>query len=429
MNNPNTKLFFILLLLILSLNSIVAAPINIPLGGNAYLTKGVRGVKITNEGIGEWKDLSTVISSWFRINRTGKLNLSIRAKSLSDNTVIKVTVIGNSYIVNLSGKEWTIYPVANDIAIDKAGYVKIDIEGVSKSGEYFAELSDIVIDGTCTQSALNYVNDFSHYFGRRGPSVHLKYPFPNEDIEYFYNEITVPEGEDVVGSYYMTNGFGEGYFGIQVNSETERRVLFSVWSPYDTQDPNDIPEEYQIKKLRQGEGVHIGEFGNEGSGGQSYLIYPWKAGETYKFVTHVRPDGKGNTIYTAYFYATDENRWRLIASFMRPHTDTWYKSAYSFLENFIPNQGYIKRKVLFGNQWAVTAKGKWIEITDAVFTYDATARRQVRTDYKGGMKNESVFYLQNCGFFDDNTPYETKLNRKAGNKKPSVNLKKLHSLE
>lgn len=205
----------------------------------------------------------------------------------------------------------------------------------------------------------------------------------------------------------------------------ERRVLFSVWSPYDTQDPKDIPEEYRIKKLAQGEGVHIGEFGDEGSGGQSYLVYPWKADITYKFLTRVQPDGKGNTIFTSYFYATDENRWRLIASFSRPKTDTWYKGAYSFLENFIPNQGYISRKVLFGNQWAITTKGKWIPVTQATFTYDATARAGVRQDYKGGIEGH-FFFLQNCGFFNDNTTFGTKFERNAENCiKPKIDLKKL----
>ena len=39
-----------------------------------------------------------------------------------------------------------------------------------------------------------------------------------QDIEWFYSELTVPEGNDVIGSYFMANGFSEGYFGIQVNS-------------------------------------------------------------------------------------------------------------------------------------------------------------------------------------------------------------------
>jgi len=423
------KLFSFLINILLSASVISAAPINIPLAGNAYITHKKDGTKISDDGISEWKSAETIISSWFRINTAGKLNLSIRAKALSDNAKVLVSLNGKSYPVTLSSKEWTIYPIADGIEINQTGYLKVDIQGLEKDGDYFAELSDLVVDGSALQVEPNYVKDFSYYFGRRGPSVHLKYELPTTDnIEYFYNEVTVPEDNDVIGSYYMANGFGEGYFGMQANSESERRILFSVWSPHVTDNPEEIPENLQIKKMRQGEGVHIGEFGNEGSGGQSYLIYPWKAGETYKFLTQVRPDGKGNTVYTGYFYATDENRWRLIASFLRPQTDTWYKGAHSFLENFIPNQGYITRKVLFGNQWAVTDKGKWVELTDAVFTYDATARKKVRTDYKGG-KDGNKFFLQNCGFFNENTPFKAEFVRDKENKKPSVNFKQLQSLK
>src|SRR3546814_14463863 len=82
------------------------------------------------------------------------------------------------------------------------------------------------------------------YWGRRGPSVHLNYELPPEtNAELFYNEVTVPPNADVEGSFFMACGFGEGYFGFQVNSDTERRVLFSVWSPYKTDNPDDIPEE------------------------------------------------------------------------------------------------------------------------------------------------------------------------------------------
>jgi len=39
---------------------------------------------------------------------------------------------------------------------------------------------------------------------------------PIKDVEWFYNEIFVPKDCDVVGSYYMANGFQQGYFGMQV---------------------------------------------------------------------------------------------------------------------------------------------------------------------------------------------------------------------
>lgn len=405
-------------------------PINIPLGGNAYLIEDILGAKIIEEGVTAWSSPETVISTWFYTHGEGKMKLSIRAKSYDADTEIKIIVDGGTYRIPLWNDEWSIYTIEDSISYTK-GYIRVDIQGVSKSTEYFGEISDLIIDGDIVDTELNYVKDFSYYFARRGPSVHLNYPLPEkENIEYFYNEVTVPEGNDVIGSYFMATGFSGGYFGMQVNSETERKILFSVWSPYKTDNPNDIPEEDRVKTLRKGKGVHIGEFGNEGSGGQSYLRYPWQAGETYKFLQQVRPDGKGNTIFTAYFFSPKENEWQLIASFLRPRTDTWYKGAHSFLENFIPNQGSVTRKVLFGNQWAVTDKGKWIELTDAQFTYDATAKAKKRLDCKGGEEGDSLFYLQNCGFFSDGiTPYHTEFKRKGGNVKPQVNFNQLKKIK
>lgn len=111
----------------------------------------------------------------------------------------------------------------------------------------------------------------------------------------------------MIGTYFMANGFAEGYFGIQVNSEKERRILFSVWSPFHTDDPKSIPDDQKILLLKKGEGVYTGEFGNEGSGGQSFLRYNWQAETTYKFLLKGEPDGKGNTVYSAWFFAPENN--------------------------------------------------------------------------------------------------------------------------
>jgi hypothetical protein len=216
----------------------------------------------------------------------------------------------------------------------------------------------------------------------------------------------------------MSNGFGEGYFGIQVNRHDERRVLFSVWSPFSTDNPKDIPEDMQVKLLDKSEATHTGEFGNEGSGGQSYLIYPWKTGQTYKFLTRVKPDGKGSTVYTSYFY---DDKWILVASWLRPKTDTYYKRAHSFLENFNPENGYLSRKGLYHNQWACTKDGKWIELTEAGFSADETARKQARMDYKGGEEG-GRFFLQNGGFLNDYSSIGASFSRPATGKVPEIDL-------
>lgn len=426
------KILVLLISCIMSYSGIYAQTANgseiasIPMNGNTYITNGQRVRNFTSDaGITEWNNQSLKFSSWFKVTKEGDLNIALRTRTFGEGSQIRVIVDGTPFTVSLKNKTWSIVPVGQ-IKISKAGYVRIDFEGVEKKGDAYADISDIVISGVSAGEPLYFVREFETYWGRRGPSVHMGYTLPeNENIEWFYNEVTVPEGQDIIGSYYMSNGFSGGYFGMQANSEKERRVLFSVWSPFTTDNPEDIPEEDRIITLAKGEGVHIGEFGNEGSGGQSYLVYPWKAGNTYKFLTRIHPDGKGNTIFTSYFFATDENRWRLIASFQRPKTDTWYKGAHSFLENFIPEQGYITRRVLFGNQWAVTSKGKWIPVTQGRFTYDATAAAGVRQDYQGGIDG-NCFYLQNCGFFNENTAYRTVFDHSTTrNVNPKINLKKL----
>ena len=413
----------LLLIVLCSCLSTHTEKLVVGLAGNAYVTNGQGGAEITDEGVEHWSNPETVISVYFYLQQPTSTDLSLYAKGDSE---IKVSYGDESFNVRLKSDDFTEVHVGK-INISEAGYVRVNLQGVSKKSETFGEVKDLLLDNVTCES--NYINNgFSNYFGRRGPSVHLGYTLPEGDTEWFYNEVTVPEDGEIMGSYYMADGFGEGYFGMQYNSPTERRILFSVWSPFETEDPNLIPDEQKIKMLRRGKDVHIGEFGNEGSGGQSYLNYPWKAGETYKFLMQVTPDGKGNTVYTAYFYATDDKEWRLIASFLRPQTETWYKHAHSFLENFDPEQGYLSRKVIFGNQWARSKDGKWTRLNEARFTHDATAKAQVRLDYQGGQTDDNRFYLKMGGFFNENVPMGTKFYCEPTGKEPEIDFEALKRL-
>ena len=70
------------------------------------------------------------------------------------------------------------------------------------------------------------------FTGGARTSVHLRYSVPQgKALTYAYSELTVPETLGPLGTFYMANGFGEGYFGMQVNGPSERRVLFSIWAP------------------------------------------------------------------------------------------------------------------------------------------------------------------------------------------------------
>lgn len=397
--------------------------LKVELNGNAYVIAGREGARISEQGLTQWSGLTSVVSVYFYLHQPEELTLLLNARGQS---VVNVTCNGKKKRVKLSSDQFSDIPVGK-MSVKTPGYVRVDITGVKKNGESFGEISALVLDGL--KGKASYVKDFSPYWGRRGPSVHLAYALPEQETEWFYNEIRVPERGEVMHSYYMAAGFGEGYFGMQFNSPTERRILFSVWSPFETQDPKQIPESDRIKMLRRGEGVHIGEFGNEGSGGQSYLKYPWKAGQTYRFLMGVRPDGKGNTVYTAYFFATEEAKWRLVASFLRPKTNTWYTHAHSFLENFSPEQGYLSREVEFTNQWALGKDGVWRRAHQATFTHDATASAGVRLDYQGGLvADQSAFYLKMGGFFNESTLLRSKFERTSAGEMPEIDFAELEKL-
>ncbi len=399
------------------------AQIVVPLGGNAFASQS-KNASITKNGIENWTDPETSFKIYVRFAKKGTLSITLNQLSqVNGNTELSLSINNQVKKVLLNQKD--VSSPVGEWTIKDTGYVAIQLKGIKKSGTTFPVIGSLLLSGTAVDAKTAYVKDNEgnyFYWGRRGPSVHLTYQLPEKtDIEWFYNEVVVPKGEDIQGSYFMANGFAEGYFGMQVNSPTERRILFSVWSPFQTDNPKEIPESLKIKLLRKGKDVFTGEFGKEGSGGQSYLKYDWKAGQTYSFLTQVMPSGDNNTTYTSYFFAPEEGKWKLIASFKRPQTQTYLKRPHSFLENFLPEFGNQTRKVLFKNQWVCDSKGVWTELNQARFTTDNTGNKAYRMDYGGGLSGSS-FYLRNCGFFDDLTIPKTTFKRKLIDAKPLINF-------
>ena len=386
----------------------------VALAGNAFITSAPAGAAevINDNGLANWNNASTVTSAYFRMATAGSVTLGLDARLAgSNNSTIRVTVNGTPFTVALAGTATKTYAVGT-VNVAAPGYVKVDLQGVSKDGGYFGDVSALKVT---TTSTVNYANDAANYYwSRRGPSVHMGYTTP-ANTEYFYNEMTIPIGQDPIGSYFMANGFSGGYFGIQVKSTTERWILFSVW---------DADSGAKTTLVSKGAGVVDNSFGGEGTGGQSYLVYNWIAGNTYRFITRARPDGSGGTNFSAWFYAPETGVWRYIATWKRPATVTYLTSNHSFLENFIDTNGYTGRRVQYGNQWARNANGTWSEVTAGRLTGDATVTNAQRMDYAGGLEN-GRFYLRNGGFFADYVPVNQNFTRPATGQQPTVDVNSL----
>ena len=383
----------------------------VTLSANGYVTAGPEKNAFIDEQrceLRNWNNPETVVSFYFRVEKSGKMDVALKAKGHSK---IEVSLLGKKKKIKLDSDGLELVKVGA-FKVKEPGYIKMDVRGLKiKAGEDFGNVAEVIVGGEVAP-VVCVSPEFSTHFGRRGPSVHLGYTLPKENVEWFYNEIIVPEEGDIPSSYYMACGFGQGYFGMQNNAPHKRRVLFSVWSPFETDNPADIPDSLRVQLVKKGENVKINDFGNEGSGGQSYMHYDWKAGERCRFLMGVHPDGGNSTVYTAYFYDNHQNKWVLVASWRRPKTTTWYTNAHSFLENFNPVMGYISRKACYTNQWARTVDGKWIPVTQARFTCDATGHHRQRLDYNGGVEGEN-FFLTMGGFFNDYMKSGTRLERKG----------------
>lgn len=298
-----------------------------------------------------------------------------------------------------------------------AGYVRLRVDGLTRSGATFGEIDALELSGPAVGDA-----HFNLKERRNAASVHLGYPQARElKAAWFYNEVNVQT--DPLWSYYMACGWHRGYFGIQVNSPTERRIIFSVWdSGNEAVDRNKVSAADRVTLLAKGPGVVADSFGNEGTGGHSHLVYPWRKGETYKFLVTAEPSGT-DTTYAGWFFFPERNAWGLIARFKAPRDGSHLKGLYSFNENFWGANGHLKRLCEFGPIWVKSSDGVWREQTTARFTHDPTGRED-RKDYDAGVARSGRFYLSNGGFAADSSlKYgDTIPGRSSGGRPPMIAL-------
>ncbi len=342
-------------------------------------------------GVTGWKDGKQQVVWYGEIKNTGRLDLalSIHAPQPATST-LRLSVNGMTTGTVLYKNTTEASVSFGSITIAKPGYYRFALEGMKKDGATFADIDALILSGPAAENA-----HFNLKERRNASSVHLGYPLPKDaKVVAFFNEVTVKT--DPVWSYYMACGFRRGYFGIQVNSPTERRIIFSVWdSGNEGVDRNKVKPDDRVQLLGKGEGVVASDFGNEGTGGHSHMVYPWKTGETYRFLVTAKPDGT-HTIYSGYFFFPERKAWGLIASFRAPKDGETLRGLYSFNEDFAGGNGQRRRLAEFGNQWIQTANGKWSELRTARFTHDPTGNAD-RTDYAAGVE-KGRFYLSNGGF-------------------------------
>jgi hypothetical protein len=381
----------------------------------AYLEPDPEGARISaRSGITRWQDPALEVLWFGEFKHSGALECSLALRlPAGAESRLRLTVGDESQeaLARGSGTNTVAVPF-NAFNIATPGYQRFKLQSLNPPGKPPGDIEALILQGPASQDA-----HFNLKARRNAASVHLMYPVPTgTNVAAFYCELTALE--DPLWTYYMACGWHRGYFGMQVNSPTERRIIFSVWdSGGEAVDRGKVNEENRVKLEAKGEGVSAGDFGNEGTGGHSHLVYPWKTGQTQRFLVTAKPVDAAHTVFSGYYFHPDRKQWVLISSWKAPKEGGYMRGLYSFSEDFGGANGHLRRKALYGNQWIRTPDGEWLELTNASFSHDPTGRAD-RLDRFMGVEN-GQFFLSHGGFVPGSTPFGEKFSRPATGKAPT----------
>ena len=389
------------------------AELRVP-GFTAYLDPDVNGARVSERsGITGWRDPHLKVLWFGELKTPGEVTCTLELRlPAGHESKFRLTVAGTSREATAVGDTNSVRVEFGSFPIPTAGYHCFTLESFNAVGASAGDIEALVIAGSATRDA-----HFNLKERRNAASVHLMYPIPaGTNVEAFYCEMTAID--DPVATYYMACGWHRGYFGMQVNSPKERRIIFSVWdSGSEAVSRDKVGVVDRVTLVAKGEGVYSGDFGNEGTGGHSHLKYLWKTGEKQRFIVTAKPVDATHTIFSGFYFHSDKKQWMLISSWKAPKDGGWLRGLYSFSENFVGENGHLRRKALYGNQWIRTAGGKWFELTQAGFSHDPTGKSDRRDRFMGVADGQ--FFLSHGGFVPGFTKFGEKFTRPATSKPPN----------
>ncbi|MFT3903772.1 MAG: DUF3472 domain-containing protein [Niabella sp.] len=451
-------------------------------GSNVTRSGGVTGYIANSTNPGSEGSVQTI---YFVARHAGELQMALRGRAGSAaGTIVNVKAFVNGvqvkeddgvtnydydYPYNKTSTNDTL--ILNRIVLPEipAGHVghqiKLEIRAKgdrpgSGSSAYHYRFYEVWASGWATRNETGAIYNnkpsglnFSYATPRDGiaaPSIHMNMNAPAGNMEYFYTEVTVPEGYDPLYCYYMTSGNGQGYAGIQTNSATDRRFLFSIWSAAEESDPSAIKAKYNPKLVRvcnqpqYRPDIIYQVFGGEGTGGQSRINVRWETGKTYKVLLRIRPHPDqvkfpNSTLYKAWFHNGTE--WMFMCEWRRQEIQPgdkgvtvakgpyWYTSAGHFVEDFNGTMGYAPHMAYYSNHWFITDKGEYVEPTGYIFTGD---QAEGRVDVAGGVVTEGPFtnsiFLKTGGYFTNAKLLPNPFKKPAPAVKPNLDLAALNAM-
>lgn len=357
--------------------------------------------KKTAQGIRNWNNGETVVKFFVNVAGTPRpddtLFMQVRGRAYDDvNVEVKINdsisetirIESGEFLLNLPAY---VPPVS--------AYQCVSFKGLD-GAKHYPDLDSMYV---YYRPGLEMNYNTSNY---GAPAVHLNYSGVSGTVEWSLGEVMVrPEGcrPDI---YYMVSGFNGGYSGIQVSSDFNlddprgNTFLFSVWSDYNTQNPNQIPDQYQpwTDEIRKGSDMRDEGFGNEGSGVHANWFYKWKPNVIYKFLIHMEDVGlihrNGNDYpnckaYTCWVYVPELGGWQFYVRYIRPNDG---RKSLGFPGSFVENPSGTHSSSLYRGYYRhwVRYRGQtdWVAMKQAGF--GTTGANAAHPRYDIGIGKEEI---------------------------------------
>ena len=383
----------------------------------------------TNWSIKQWPDKNTKkhIATYLHfpkcksgaqieLTTTGAVQLKVVVTSMETGRVIAE----NTVDIKKGTRQWV--DILPETQFYENGWYKVDFEctkGVSYVGEFF-NWKFSKVGSTEKIYTADYMSS---------PSVHLsgwKTTDPDAPqpayYDWVYEEVMVPEESAVVGTYCMSLGVLHGYMGIQIDSEKDYPIIFSMWDNGSTDEDPNLPQYLRSGALDWEQGVTIARFANEGTGAQAKYRTGknWIPGKWVKFISNARPEvinvevddpttgGKKtitytNTLCSAWFMADGlDDDWHYIATIRQSGANNYFDGWYSFLENYNWPSGQWQRKAYYRNGGLHSlSNGKWYHANKVGFGHtDGGDKYGDRRDYGQGKTEDfdDCFFMTSGGY-------------------------------
>ena len=130
---------------------------------------------------------------------------------------------------------------------------------------------------------------------------------------------------DPLYTFYMAIGFTEVIWVSKLILPQSAEFLFSVWDSKDADNDPTISGDDYVKLVDKGMGVTDNSFGNEGTGGQTYINAQWKTGKTVSFIMNVLQENFKFCIIISMVQAGRIRQGNYIATWRAPKEQRYFR--------------------------------------------------------------------------------------------------------